>query len=304
MAVMGTFTHPKALWEGVFEWFGHMYGRYSPEWVHLVDEKKSKKNYEEVVQTTSLGLAPVKTETLGISFSDLQQGYTTRATHVTYGLGYIVSREKLEDNLYLETSLKGAEILAESMHQTKETVVANMYNRAFNSSYTFGDGKELLATDHPLTSGGTLSNELSTPAVLSEAALEDLTIQIAQATDDVGLKIQLRAECLVVPVQLQYEAYRILNAVQRVGTADNDPNAIKDMGVFPKGVKVNHYLTDANNWFIRTNVTRGGLTLYNRRPVEFAQDNDFDTENLKAKSTMRFSVTCADPRALYGSAPA
>lgn len=304
MAVMTTGSHPKALWEGVMEWFGQVYDRYTPEYTDLVNIKKSKKNFEETIQSTTFGLAPIKAEGTGVSFTQSQQGYTTRATHVTYALGYIVTRENLEDNLYTEVSLKGASLLAESMHQTKETVVANMYNRAFNSSFTFGDGKELCATDHPNTTGGTFSNELATPAALSEASLEDLTIQIHQALDDAGLKIQLKSKCVVVPVQLEYEAYRILNSILRVGTANNDPNVIKDMQIFPEGVKVNHYLNDANNWFIRTDIKRGGLTLLERRAVDFTQDNDFDTENLKAKSTCRFSVTNADPRSLYGSAPA
>jgi len=299
-----TGSHPKALWPGVYEWFGQTYGRYAPEWTQLVDKATSRKNYEETVQSTTFGLAPVKSEGSSVSYTDNQQGYTTRAVHVVYGLGYIVTRENMEDGLYMEVSLKGASLLSESMHQTKENVVANMYNRAFNSSYTFGDGKELLANDHPNTTGGTFSNELSTAAALSEASMEDLIIQIGQAEDDAGLKIQLRPRCLIIPINQQFEAHRILKSVQQSGTANNDANALRDMNVFPEGIKVNHYLTDTNNWFIRTDIKRGGLKLFQRRALEFTQDNDFDTENAKAKCTERYSVTAGDPRALYGSSPA
>lgn len=301
MGVITTGAHPKALWEGVYEWFGQTYDRYSPEWVHLVDKKTSRKNYEETVQSTTFGLAPIKEQGKSVSYTDYQQGYVTRAVHVVYGLGYAVTRENLDDGLYKEVSLNNASLLSESMHQTKETVVANMYNRSFNSSYTFGDGVELLSSAHPNTSGGTSSNILSTAAALSEAALEDLTIQIGQATDDVGLRIRLKPKSLILPIDLQYEGHRILNSIQRVATADNDPNVLKDMNVFPEGIKVNHYLDSSTRWFVRTSITRGGLCLFQRRELEFTQDNDFDTENAKAKTTERYSVTCADWRALYGS---
>lgn len=301
MALITTGSHPKALWEGVYEWFGQVYNRYTPEWTDLVDKKMSRKNFEEIVQSTTFGLAPVKEEGKSVSYTDHQQGYVTRATHVVYGLGYAVTRENLEDNLYKEISLKNSSLLAESMHQTKENVVANVYNRAFNSSYTFGDGVELIASTHPDTTGGTSSNILSTAAALSEAALEDIAIQIGQATDDVGLRIQLKPVSIHIPIDLQFEAERILKSIQRVSTADNDLNAIKTMSVFPGGAKVNHYLSSTTAWFVRTSISRGGLCLFQRRPLEFTQDNDFDTENLKAKTTERYSVTCADWRAIYGS---
>lgn len=299
-----TGNYPKSLQPGVMEWFGYLQREHKPQWVHLVETKTSRKNFEEIVQDTDLGLASTKTEGDGVSYVTTQQGYTTRATHVVYGIGMAVTREQIEDNLYMEIGLKNTKKVFNAMHNTKETVVANMYNRAFNSSYTFGDGKELCATDHPHTLGGTFSNELATPATLSETSLEDLTIQIAKAESDAGNPMRVMPKCLIVHPNEMYNAYRILNSILRVDTANNDPNAIKDMNVIPDGVKVNNYLDDSNNWFVRTDVTEGGLMLIQRRPLEFTQDNDFDTENFKMKATERYVTTCANPHALYGSAPA
>jgi hypothetical protein len=185
------------------------------------------------------------------------------------------------------------------MRQTKEIVAANIFNRAFNSSYTGGDGKELLATDHVNVSGGTFANELSTAADLSEASLEQAVIDIAGFRDDRGLLIAAKPKSLVIPYQLQFEAHRILKAVGRTGTDLNDPNAIKDMGLF-SNVVVNHYFTDSDAWFINTDVG-DGLKYFERRGDQFEMDNDFDTENAKFKATARYSFGWSDPRALFGS---
>ena len=302
--IISSGNHPKALWPGVYQWWGLEYARHQDETKDLFDVKTSKKAYEELVQSTSFGLAQVKGQGSAITYDSHQQGYVTRAVHVVYGLGYIVTEEELEDNLYMEVSNGRVSSLAFSMFTTDQIVGANIYNRAGNSSYTFGDGKELIATDHPNSTGGTFSNELNPGAALSETALEDLLIQIGLAKNDRGLQIALQGQCLNVPVNLQFEAERILKSSLQNDTADNAVNAIKNMGLLPQGIKVNHYFTDTNNWFVRTNAPAGGLCKFIRRPISFQKDNDFDTGNALAKATYRHSYTVGDPRALYGSLPA
>lgn len=296
-----TGSFPKALWEGVNEWWGTYYPKHKPMWVHLVDKKTSHKNFEELVQDTDLGLAPIKTEGDGVSYVDTQQGPTTRATHVVYGIGMIITREAIEDNLYMQLAIDKTTKIADSLHHTKETVVANMYNRAFDSNYTFGDGVELCSTAHTNTLGGTFSNALSTAASLSEASLEDIAIQIAQAETDAGNPALIKPKSIIIPEDLEFEAYRILNSIKRVGTADNDPNALKDMGIFPEGCHVNKYLSSATRWFVRTDIKKGGLTLFQRREAEYTRDNEFDTENFKMKGTERYVTTNGDPRSIYAS---
>ncbi len=303
MAIISTGNHPKALWPGVEAWWGLEYNKHPDETVDLFDVKTSKKAYEELVESTGFGLAQVKPQGGGITYDTHQQGPTTRAIHVVYGLGYIVTEEELEDNQYMEVSEGRVSALAFSMMTTKNINGANVYNRAFNSSYTFGDGKELCATDHSTLSGNQ-SNELAVGAALSETSLEDILIQIGQAKNNRGLQIGLKGQSLIVPVNLQFEAARIMQSVQQSGTANNDINAIKAMGLLPGGVKVNHYLTDTNNWFVRTNISNAGMCMFVRRAIAFARDNDFDTGNAKAKATERYSFTNGDFRAVYGSAPA
>lgn len=300
MAVIQTGNHPRALWPGVEAWFGQKYESHPKEYTDLFDIHKSRKNYEIDVQTTGFGLAPIKAQGSGLSFDDSTQGYEYKYQSVAYALGYIVTKEELADHQYSEVSMKRAAALAFSMNQTKETVAANIYNRAFNSSYTFGDGKELLATDHPLSAGGTFSNELSPAADLSEASLEDLIIQIHGATDDRGLKIALRPTSLIVPRQEWFNANRIMKSTLQNDTANNAINVLKATNSLPGGIKLNHYLTDADAFFIRTNAPEG-MKMFERTAMEFEQDNDFDTKNAKASAYMRFSVGASDPRGLYGS---
>ena len=302
--IISSGNHPKALWPGVYEWWGLEYAKHQDQTADLFDVKTSTKAYEELVQSTSFGLAQIKAQGESITYDAHQQGYVTRAIHVVYGLGYIVTEEELEDNLYMEVSEGRVSSLAFSIFTTDQIVGANVYNRAGNSSYVYGDTKELIATDHPNSTGGTFSNELNPGAALSETALEDMLIQIGNAQDDKGLQINLQGQTLHVPVNLQFEATRILQSVLQNDTANNAVNAIKTMGLLPGGVKVNNYFTDTNNWFIRTNIPSGGMCKFNRRPVRFEKDNDFDTGNAKAKATYRNSYTVADPRALYGSLPA
>ena len=294
-------NHPKALWPGINDWFGAVYDKHEPEWNLLFDTKTSGQAYEEDVEHTSFGLAPVKPEGQSSVYDSHTQGYVSRYQHVAYSLGYIVTREELADNLYKKVSTSRAESLAFSMAQTRENVAANIYNRAFNSSYVGGNGKEMIATDHP-SLAGTWSNELSTAAQLSEAAIEDLAIQIMNANNSRGLKISLRPTAMIVPTQLYFEACRILDSQLQNDTANNALNALKKKATIPV-VHVNHYLTDANNWFIRTNAP-SGLCWYDREAVSFDKDEDFDTDNAKAKGYMRFSAGWTDPRGIYGSAPA
>lgn len=302
--IIGSGNHPKALWPGVYQWWGLEYAKHQDQTMDLFDLKRSNKAYEELVQSTSFGLAQIKAQGESITYDSNQQGYVTRAVHVVYGLGYIVTEEELEDNLYMEVSQGRVSSLAFSMFTTDQIVGANIYNRAGNASYVYGDGKELIATNHPNSTGGTFSNELNPGAALSETSLEDLLVQIGLAENDKGLQINLQGQSLHVPVNLQFEATRILESTWQNDTANNAVNALKTMGMLPGGIKVNNYFTDTNNWFIRTNIPAGGMMKFERRAIKFEKDNDFDTGNAKAKSTYRNSYTVADPRALYGSLPA
>lgn len=298
MAVMTTGSHPKALWPGVRAWWGRYYNEHQAEYPELFEIESSSQNFEEDVQVTGLGLAPVKDQGGSINYNAMKQGWLKRYSHIVYGLGYIVTEEEIEDNLYEKVSKSYVKALAFSMNQTKENVCANVYNRAFTSGYTGGDGSVLCVTSHT-TRTGSQSNILATAADLSEAALEDLAIQIMDATDDEGLKISLMPKKLIIPTELVFEAQRILKSSDRPDSANNDINAIKSMGIIPKIVP-NHYLTDADAYFIMTNAV-DGMKMYMRRPIAFAKDNDFDTGNAKAKATERYSVGWTDWRSVYGT---
>ena len=303
MAVITTGNHPKALWPGVYEFFGAEYDHHQKEYPLLFDVKPSEKNFEELVKTHGYGLVPVKNEGGSTSYTDHSQLWVRRGTHDAYALGYIVTKEELDDNQYTSKSFDRASMLAFSAVQTKETVAAQVYNRATNTSYTGGDGKELLATDHPDAVGGTFSNELSTAADLSEASLEDLSIDIETATDDVGNQIKLMPMRLIVPPQEGFNAERILKSTLQNDTANNAINALRSRGIIPE-YTINHYLTDTDQWFVRTKGVRAGMCMFTRKGFptpEFTRDNDFDTENAKAKCYFRFVCIWGDPRAVYGS---
>lgn len=299
MSVITSGSFAKALWPGVNAWYGKAYNEYSVEWDKLFDKNKSTRQFEEDVGTSGFGLAIVKPEGASIQYDSERQAYINRYTHFTYGLGFIITREIMEDDQYDVVGQRKAQGLAFSIRQTKENLAAGVYNRAFNSSYTGGDGKELLATDHPLFAGGTWANELSTAADLSEAALEQAHIDIAGFTNDRGLLISVRPKTLIIPRQLMFEAKRILAPTGRPGTDTNDVNAMKAMGLVPE-VVVNHYLTDADAWFLRTDAPHG-MKYFERRGDSFDMDNDFDTENAKFKATFRCSFGWTDPRGLFGS---
>ena len=295
---INTGSFAKALWPGVNKWYGDSYSEHSTEYTDLFDTETSRKAYEETMSVSGLGLASIKNQGGSVAYDTAQQGFLTRFQHVVYGLGFIITREIVEDDLYDVIGKQRASALAFSMRQTKEIVGANVYNRAFNSAYTSGDGKEMIASDHPNVAGGTFSNIQS--ADLSEASLEQACIDIMKYENDRGLKIAVMPEKLIVPVDLVFEAERILKTEQRVGTADNDMNALRAMGKFPQGIVSNHYLTDTDAWFIRTNVK--GLKHFERRGDDFTMDNDFDTDNAKYKATGRYSFGWDDARCIYGSA--
>jgi hypothetical protein len=301
MAVITSGSFAKALYPGVNSWWGQAYDEWAEEYTDLFNKVSSKRAYEEDVQFTGLGLAAIKREGDAVTFDSMQQGFLTRYVPVNYGLGFVITKEMVEDDLYGVIGKKRARSLAFSMRQTKEQVAANVYNRAFNPSFTGGDGVELLSAAHLNYTGGTFSNELATAADLSEAALEQSCIDIAKMENDRGLAISLSGDCLIVPVDLMFEAERILGSPYRVGTGDNDVNALRSMGKFPGGVKVNHYLTDTDAFFIRTNLREDGLKYVERKAVAFTVDNEFDTENAKFKATERYAFGWTDPRALYGS---
>ena len=292
----------KALYPGVNEWYGDEYDQHDVEYSALFDKETSSRNFEEDVGLTGFGLAVVKPEGGSITYDSQRQGFTTRYTHVTYGLGFIVTREMFEDDLYKVVGKKRAKALAMSMRQTKETVGANVYNRFATSGYVGGDGVVLGSASHPNVTGGTWSN-LESAASLSESAIETLCINLAAATNDRGLKIALKPMQLVIPPALMFEAERILKTQQRVGTANNDINAIKAKGIFSKGYTVNHWLTSTTAWFVRTNAS-DGMKYFERRGDNFDIDNDFDTENAKFKATGRYSFGWTDPRAVWCNAGA
>jgi len=260
----------------------------------------STQNYEEDVQLTGFQAAPIKGEGAGVAYDSETQGFVTRYKHVVYGLGYIVTREEMEDGLYEKVSKGRVTALAAAMRNTKETVGANIYNRAFNTSYTFGDGKRMISNDHPNAIGGTFSNVADTASDLSEASIEDLNIQIMGAKGPKDLQINLMPRCLIVPRQEFYNANRILKSVLQNDTGNNAINVLKSTNALPDGIKVNHYLTDSDAFFIRTSV-KNGLKCYQRRAIEFTKDNDFSTENALAKATERYSFGVTDVRAVYGN---
>lgn len=305
MGVITTSSFAKALWPGVNTWYGDAYKQYPVEWDQLFEKNTSRRAFEEDVGGSYFGLASVKSEGAPVTYDTSRQGFTSRYNHVVYALGFIITREIYEDDLYDVVGKQKASALAFSMRQTKEIIGANVYNRAFNTSYVGGDSATLIAcaaggsATAPNIAGGTYTNGPSAAVDLSEAALEQACIDIAGFTNDRGLKIAVRPQSLIIPKELMFEAKRILGTEGRVGTDLNDLNAIKTMGMIPK-VIVNHYLTDTDAWFIRTDVANG-LKYFERRGDEFGMDEDFDTENAKYKASSRYSFGWTDRRAIYGS---
>lgn len=299
--VITTGSHPKLLWPGVFTTWGQVYNVHAKEYTDLYEIKHSNKAYEQGVQVTPFSLAPVKAQGAPVTYDGEVQGVVNTFQHIAYALGYIVTFEELQDNLYKEVATRRAAANAFSMQQTIENVAAFLYNNAFVTTYfTTGDGAALISTAHVNATGGTYSNALSPAADLSESSLEDLTIQIMGATNDTGLLINVMPRSLHIARQEWYNANRILESVLQSNTANNNINVLKATNAFPEGIKMCHYFTSAHPWFIRTNVMEG-MTFFWRNEPMFDQDNDFATKNALAASYMRFSVGCTDPRGLYGS---
>lgn len=299
MGVVNTGVLAKALQPGVNKFWGMGYDEKKPiQLDQIFDRETSTKAYEEDVQLIGTGLLPTKAQGAGIVYDSIRQGYVTRYTHLTYALGIIFTYEMLMDEQY-NLGLKNAKYLGFSQRQTRETVAANVLNRAFSSSYVGGDGKELCATDHPNISGGTYQNELTTSADLSSAAIEQALIDIEGFTDDRGNRIAVQAKRLIIPAALRFEAARILKSDKQAGTADNDLNAIRsEIGL---SSTVNNYLTDADAWFIKTDVMDGLKSFMREAPSAPVRESDFDTRNLKFAVFHRESFGWTDPRGIYGS---
>lgn len=298
MAVITTGSHPKSLWPGIKAWWGRSYNEHRIEYLDLFDKQTSDKAYEEEVEITGFGLAPVKPQGKQIYYDIEMQGAVSRFTHVAYALGYMVTYEELRDNLYEIVSKRRASQLAFSMRQSQENVLAAVYNLAFSGSALGADGQPLCSASHP-TFAGPQSN-IGTAADISEVAIEDLVIQAMQCQNNRGMRISALSVSLHVPPQLYFEANRIYSSVLQNDTANNAINVLRAVGTFPKGIMVNHYFTSATAYFIRTNIPNG-LTYFERDEVSFDQDNDFDTKNAKAACYQRYSGFWADWRALYAN---
>lgn len=299
MGVIVTGNFSKALWPGVHEFWGIGYNVKQEQYKDIFEVLTSEKNFEEDVATFGFSLAPVKGEGENIVYDSHNQGITKRYTHVTYGLGYALSREEIEDNLYPELVRDRSQALGNSVRQTIETVCANTLNNGFDSNYTGADAVALFSTAHPTGRGYTYQNTLTTSADLSEASLEQACIDITTLKDEAGLVAALMPEKLIIPPSLIFDAERILKSNLQNDSANNAINAMRNTGML-QGYVVNQFLTDTDAWFIKTSAQKG-LRMFMRRAPSVAEDEDFDSENVKYKSTVRFSVGWTDARGIYGS---
>ena len=289
----------KELEPGLNALFGLEYDRYENQDKEIFDSESSDRAFEEEVMLGGFANAAVKPEGQGVTYEDAQETYTARYTNETIALAFALTEEAVEDNLYDKLSTRYTKALARSMANTKQVKAANILNRAFNNSYLGGDAKELCATDHPTLSGDQ-KNELSTAADLNETSLEQMLIDIADMKDERGLKIALRGMKMIIPVNLQFVAERLMKSAGRVGTADNDINAIKNMGMVPEGYVVNNFLTDTDAFFIKTDAPNG-LKHFVRAPIRTAMEGDFDTGNVRYKARERYSFGWSDWRGIFGS---
>ena len=290
----------KELEPGLNALFGLEYNRYDNEHAEIFITETSDRAFEEEVMLSGFAAAAAKSEGAPVVFDDATEAYTSRYTHQTFALAFAITEEAIEDNLYDRLAARYTRALARSMSQTKQQIAADVLNNAFNNTVTGGDGVELCATNHPLANGGTFSNELATPADLSETSLEQSLIDIAAFVDERGLKIALQGTKLIIPKELQFTAERILKSPLRVATADNDINAIKNMGMIPQGYRVNHFLTDTDAFFIMTDAPNG-LKHFVRSPIKTAIEGDFDTGNVRFKARERYSFGFSDARGIFGS---
>jgi hypothetical protein len=290
----------KELEPGLNALFGLEYSRYENEHAEIFITETSDRAFEEEVMLTGFSGAEVKQEGAPVVFDQASEAYTSRYTHETIALAFAITEEAIEDNLYDRLASRYTRALARSMANTKQVKAAAVLNNAFNSAFTGGDGKELIATDHPLANGGTFSNELATAADLNETSLEQSLIDIAAFVDERGLRIAIQGRKLIVPKELQFTAERILKTPLRTATADNDINAIKNMGMIPEGYRVNHFLTDTDAFFIMTDAPNG-LKHFVRSPIKTAIEGDFDTGNVRFKARERYVFGFSDPRGIFGS---
>jgi len=289
----------KELEPGLNALFGLEYKQYANEHAEIFDTETSDRAFEEEVMLSGFANAAVKPEGQGVTFDDAQETFTARYTNETIALAFAITEEAIEDNLYDRLASRYTKALARSMANTKQVKAAAVLNNGFNASFAGGDGKALFATDHP-TLAGTFANELATPAELNETSLEQSLIDIAAFTDERGLKIAAQGVKLVIPSALQFTAERLMKSAGRVGTADNDINAIASMGMVPQGYVVNHYLTSAKKFFIKTDVPNG-LKHFVRSPIKTSMEGDFDTGNVRYKARERYVFGFSDPRGIFGS---
>ena len=290
----------KELLPGLNALFGLEYEKYGEEHKDIFEQESSDRAFEEEVKLSGFSAAPVKDEGSAIAYDNAQEAWTARYNHETIALGFSVTEEAIEDNLYDSLSSRYTKALARAMAYTKQVKAANVLNNGFSSSYTGGDGLELFSTAHPLVSGGTNSNEPSTAADLNETSLENAIITIAGWVDERDLLIAARPMKMIVPPALQFVATRLLDSTNRVGTADNDINAINNMSAVPNGYAVNHFLTDTDAWFLTTDVPNG-LKHFVRAPMQTSMDGDFDTGNARYKARERYSFVWSDPLGMFGS---
>ena len=290
----------KELLPGLNALFGLEYAKYGEEHKEIYETETSERSFEEETKLSGFSAAPVKNEGSAIAYDNAQEAWTARYNHETIALGFSLTEEAIEDNLYDSLSSRYTKALARAMAYTKQVKAANVLNNGFNSAYAGGDGVELFSTSHPLVSGGVNSNEPATAADLNETSLEAAVIQIAGWTDERGLLIAAKPQKLIVPPSLMFVATRLLETELRVATADNDINALRSNGSIPGGYTVNHFLTDTNAWFLTTDVPNG-MKHFVRSPMATSMDGDFDTGNVRYKARERYSFGWSDPLGMYGS---
>ena len=290
----------KELEPGLNALFGMEYARYEGEHAEIFDTESSDRAFEEEVMLVGFGNAPTKTEGAGVDFDDANEAYTARYSHETVALAFALTEEAIEDNLYDRLGARYTKALARSMAHTKQVKAAAVLNNAFNASFTGGDGVELCSAVHPLGAGGTFANEPSTAADLNETSLENALIDISTFVDERNMIIALRGAKMIIPPQLQFIADRLLESTLRPGTADNDINATKNMGMVPEGYTVNHFLTDPDAFFIKTDAPNG-FKHFERSPMRTNMEADFDTGNMRFKARERYSFGFSDPRCVFGS---
>jgi hypothetical protein len=290
----------KELLPGLNALFGLEYARYGEEHKEIYESETSERSFEEETKLSGFSAAPVKNEGSAIAYDNAQEAWTARYNHETIAMGFSITEEAVEDNLYDSLSSRYTKALARAMAYTKQVKAASILNQGFNSGVTYGDGVSLFSTAHPLISGGTNSNRPTVGADLNETSLENAVIQIAGWTDERGLLIAAKPRKLIVPPALMFVATRLLETELRVATADNDINALKNNGSIPEGYTVNHFLTDTNAWFLTTDVPNG-LKHFVRTPMSTGMDGDFDTGNVRYKARERYSFGVSDPLGIFGS---